>query len=44
MEQTAHLWLFFVMVFGIVLLPGLDMAFILTSSLVGGRFVPWRRS
>lgn len=37
MEQTAHLWLFFVMVFGIVLLPGLDMAFILASSLVGGR-------
>ena len=37
MEQTTHLWLFFVMVFGIVLLPGLDMAFILASSLVGGR-------
>ena len=37
MEQTAHLWLFFIMVFGIVLLPGLDMAFILASSLVGGR-------
>ncbi len=37
MEQTTHLWIFFVMVFGIVLLPGLDMAFILASSLVGGR-------
>lgn len=37
MEQTTHLWLFFVMVFGIVLLPGLDIAFILASSLVGGR-------
>ena len=37
MEQTSHLWVFFVMVFGIVLLPGLDMAFILASSLVGGR-------
>ncbi len=37
MEQTTHLWLFFVMVVGIVVLPGLDMAFILASSLVGGR-------
>ena len=37
MVETSHLWLFFVLVFGIVLLPGLDMAFILASSLVGGR-------
>ncbi|PTL82412.1 LysE family translocator [Vitiosangium sp. GDMCC 1.1324] len=37
MEQTAHLWLFFVLVFGVVILPGLDMAFVLASSLVGGR-------
>ncbi|MEO6410607.1 MAG: LysE family translocator, partial [Burkholderiaceae bacterium] len=37
MEQTAHLWLFFAMVFGVVLLPGLDMAFVLASALVGGR-------
>ena len=37
MQQTAHLWLFFVMVFGVVLLPGLDMAFVLASALVGGR-------
>jgi threonine/homoserine/homoserine lactone efflux protein len=29
--------MFFVMVFGIVLLPGLDMAFVLGSALVGGR-------
>jgi threonine/homoserine/homoserine lactone efflux protein len=39
MAQTAHLWLFFVLVFGVVLLPGLDMAFVLASSLVGGRRV-----
>ncbi len=32
-----HLWLFFGMVFGIVLLPGLDMAFVMASALVGGR-------
>lgn len=37
MAETTHLWVFFVLVFGIVVLPGLDMAFILASSLVGGR-------
>ena len=37
MEQTAHLSLFFVMVLGIVILPGLDMAFVMASALVGGR-------
>lgn len=37
MEQTAHLSLFFVMVVGIVVLPGLDMAFVMASALVGGR-------
>lgn len=37
MQQTAHLWLFFVMVFGVVVLPGLDMAFVLACALVGGR-------
>ena len=37
MAETSHLWLFLVLVLGIVLLPGLDMAYILGSSLVGGR-------
>ena len=37
MTQTAHLWIFFVLVFGVVLLPGLDMAFVMASALVGGR-------
>lgn len=37
MEQTTHLWWFFVMVFGVIVLPGLDMAYVLASSLVGGR-------
>ena len=37
LQETAHLWWFFVMVFGVILLPGLDMAFVLASSLVGGR-------
>ena len=37
MIPAAHLWLFFVMVFGVVLLPGLDMAYVMASALVGGR-------
>lgn len=37
MVQTAHLWLFFVLVFGVVLLPGLDMTYVFASALVGGR-------
>ena len=37
MTETAHLWLFFLLVFGVVLLPGLDMAYVLASALVGGR-------
>ena len=35
--DNAHLWLFFGLVFSIVILPGMDMAFVLGSSLVGGR-------
>jgi threonine/homoserine/homoserine lactone efflux protein len=37
MSYAAHLSLFFVLVFGAVILPGLDMAFILGSTLTGGR-------
>lgn len=37
MVHYEHLWLFFAVVFGVVILPGLDMAFVLASSLVGGR-------
>ena len=35
--ESGHLWPFFVMVFGVVLLPGLDMAYVMASSLVGGK-------
>ncbi len=35
--HTDHLWVFFAMVFGIVVLPGLDMAYVMASSLGGGR-------
>jgi threonine/homoserine/homoserine lactone efflux protein len=31
------LWLFVVLVFGVIVLPGLDMAFVLGSTLTGGR-------
>lgn len=37
MTEYAHLWLFFVILLGVVALPGLDMAFVLGSSLGGGR-------
>src|ERR1044071_5284693 len=37
MSDGAPLWLFFGLVFGIVILPGMDMAFVLGSALVGGR-------
>lgn len=37
MTSTAHLWLFFLVVLGVVVLPGMDMAYVLGSSLVGGR-------
>ena len=37
MDTGAPLWLFFLMVLGIVAVPGMDMAFIVGSSLAGGR-------
>lgn len=37
MDHFTHLWLFFLMVLGIIVLPGMDMAFVMASSLTGGR-------
>lgn len=37
MTHYSQLWLFFLLVFGVVLLPGMDMAYILGSALSGGR-------
>ncbi|WP_232834736.1 LysE family translocator [Rhodoferax ferrireducens] len=37
MVQTSHLWLFGLMVLGVIVLPGLDMAFVVASALTGGR-------
>jgi threonine/homoserine/homoserine lactone efflux protein len=36
-NHFAHLWLFTVLVFGVMVLPGLDMAYIVSSALTGGR-------
>ena len=37
LAHTSHYWLYFLLVAGIILLPGMDMAFVMASSLVGGR-------
>jgi threonine/homoserine/homoserine lactone efflux protein len=37
MTQAANLWLYFIVVFGVIALPGLDMAFVMGSSMLGGR-------
>lgn len=37
MAGMEHLWLYTLLVFGIILLPGMDMAFVLASSLADGR-------
>jgi threonine/homoserine/homoserine lactone efflux protein len=37
MTQSANLWLYFVVVSGVIILPGMDMAFVMGSSLTGGR-------
>ncbi|MGH8104991.1 MAG: LysE family translocator [Arenimonas sp.] len=37
LTQTSHLWLFFILVFGVIVMPGMDMAYVMASSLVGGK-------
>lgn len=37
LTQTSQFWLYFVLVAGIVVLPGMDMAFVMASALVDGR-------
>ncbi|MFK0384645.1 LysE family translocator [Agrobacterium sp. NPDC090273] len=37
MSYAENLWLFFLVLFGIVILPGMDMLFVLASALTGGR-------
>ncbi len=37
MEYVQHLWLYFVLLVGIIIVPGMDMMFVLANALVGGR-------
>lgn len=37
MQTLTQLWLFFLVVFAVVVLPGMDMAYIAGSAVVGGR-------
>lgn len=37
MTQAANLWLYFIVVFGVIALRGLDMAFVMGSAMLGGR-------
>jgi threonine/homoserine/homoserine lactone efflux protein len=37
MSYTANLWLYFALVFGIIIVPGMDMLYVLTNALTGGR-------
>ena len=39
MTYTANLWLFLSLLFGIIIVPGMDMLFVLANSLAGGRKV-----
>lgn len=37
LTHTSHLWLFGLMVLGIIALPGMDMAYVMASAMAGGR-------
>jgi threonine/homoserine/homoserine lactone efflux protein len=37
MTYTQNLWLYFVLLFGIIIVPGMDMFFVMANSLIGGR-------
>ncbi|HEV7308296.1 LysE family translocator [Ensifer sp.] len=37
MTYAENLWLFFTLLFGIIIVPGMDMVFVLANSLTGGR-------
>lgn len=36
MEYTAHLWVFAMLLFGIIVVPGMDMVYVLANALAGG--------
>jgi len=37
MTASTNLWLYFLLVFGVIVLPGMDMAFVMGNSVVRGR-------
>ena len=37
MTYAQNLWIFFVLLFGIIIVPGMDMFFVMANSLTGGR-------
>jgi threonine/homoserine/homoserine lactone efflux protein len=37
MTYTQNLWIYFVLLFGIIIVPGMDMFFVMANSLIGGR-------
>ena len=37
MSYAQNIWLFFVLLLGIIIVPGMDMLFVLTNALTGGR-------
>ncbi len=37
MTYTENLWLFFTLLFGIIIVPGMDMIFVMANALTGGR-------
>jgi threonine/homoserine/homoserine lactone efflux protein len=37
MSYSQNLWVFFVLVFGIIIVPGMDMFFVIANALTGGR-------
>jgi threonine/homoserine/homoserine lactone efflux protein len=37
MTYTENLWIFFALLFGIIIVPGMDMMFVIANALTGGR-------
>jgi threonine/homoserine/homoserine lactone efflux protein len=37
MAYSENLWLYFILLFGIIIVPGMDMLFVLANALTGGR-------
>src|SRR5215475_11561517 len=37
MSYAENLWLYFLLLFGIIIVPGMDMLFVLANALTGGR-------